>query len=146
MQNAALTKKENTIKHKNLLSPIKTSREILTFGGIKIEKNKFYRNKISVHLRDLNIEKVLVQNRYVIGYLYNNDDEIKLLNIMLPNTSAYIISYNGQTKWMYFLIEEDELLESYNTIWDKFIADIKKGFDSEIVYNKHFLKTKKKKL
>ena len=60
IQNAALTKKENTIKHKNLLSPIKTSREILTFGGIKIEKNKFYRNKISVHLRDLNIEKVLV--------------------------------------------------------------------------------------
>ena len=45
-----------------------------------------------------------------------------------------------------FLIEEDDLLESYNTIWDKFRADIKKGFDSEIVYNKHFLKTKKKKL
>ena len=63
---------------------------------------------------------------------------------MLPNTSAYIISYNGQTKWMYFLIEEDDVLESFNTIWDKFRADIKKDFDSEIVYNKHFLKTKKK--
>ena len=65
---------------------------------------------------------------------------------MLPNTSAYTVIYNGQTKWMYFLIEEDDLLESYNTIWDKFRADIKKGFDSEIVYNKHFLKTKKKKI
>ena len=26
---------------------------------------------------------------------------------------------------MYFLIEDDELLENYNTIWDKVGADIK---------------------
>ena len=28
---------------------------------------------------------------------------------------------------MYFLTEDDGLLEKYNTIWDKFIADIKKN-------------------
>ena len=28
------------------------------------------------------------------------------------------MSYDGQTKWMYFLIEDDNLLEKYNTIWD----------------------------
>ena len=43
---------------------------------------------------------------------------------------------------MYFLIEFDDLLEKYNTIWDKFSADIKKEFDSEPVYNRSFLKTK----
>ena len=43
---------------------------------------------------------------------------------------------------MYFLIEDDYLLEKYNTIWDKVSADIKKGFDSEPVYNKNYLKTK----
>ena len=45
---------------------------------------------------------------------------------MLPKTSAYVKSY-GQTKWMYFLIliENDNLLETYNTIWDKFRPDIK---------------------
>ena len=42
---------------------------------------------------------------------------------------------------MYFLIENDNLLEKYNTIWDKVSTDIKKEFDSEPVYNKHFLKT-----
>ena len=31
---------------------------------------------------------------------------------------------------MYFLIEDDELLEKYNTIWDKVRADIKQKFDS----------------
>ena len=37
---------------------------------------------------------------------------------------------------MHFLIENDELLEKYNTIWDKFSADIKKEFDREPVNNK----------
>ena len=43
---------------------------------------------------------------------------------MLPKTSAYVKSYNRQTKWMYFLIEDDDL-ERYNVIWDKVSADIK---------------------
>ena len=45
---------------------------------------------------------------------------------MLPKTSAYIKSYDGQTKWMYFLIEDDGLIKKYNTIWDKVNANIKK--------------------
>ena len=55
---------------------------------------------------------------------------------MLPKTNAYLKSYDGQTKQMYFLIEDDDLLEKYNTIWDKVSAVIKKYFDSEPVYNK----------
>ena len=43
---------------------------------------------------------------------------------------------------MYFLIGDDDLLEKYNTIWDKVTADIKKEFDSEPVYDKNYLKTK----
>ena len=61
---------------------------------------------------------------------------------MLPKRSAYIKSYDGQTKWIYFLIEGDDLLEKSNTIWDKVSADIKKEFDSEPAYNKKFLKKK----
>ena len=34
--------------------------------------------------------------------------------------------YDGQTKLMYFLIEDDDLLVKHNTIWDKVSADIKK--------------------
>ena len=43
---------------------------------------------------------------------------------------------------MYFLIENDDLLEKYNTIWDKVSADVRKEFDKEPVYNKNYLKTK----
>ena len=52
---------------------------------------------------------------------------------MLPKRSAYIKRYDRQTKWIYFLIEDDDLLEKCNTIWDKVSADIKKEFDSEPV-------------
>ena len=30
---------------------------------------------------------------------------------MLPNTSAYVKSYDEQTKWMFFLIEDNELVK-----------------------------------
>ena len=42
------------------------------------------------------------------------------------------------------MIEDDDLLEKYNTIWDKVSADITKEFDSEPAYNKNYLKTKVK--
>ena len=62
--------------------------------------------------------------------------------MMLAKTSIYVKNYDGQTKWMYFLTEDDGLLEKCNTIWDKVSPDIKKEFDSEPVYNKSYLKTK----
>ena len=43
---------------------------------------------------------------------------------------------------MNVLAEDDDLLEKYNTIWDKVSSDIKKEFDSQPVYNKKKIKTK----
>ena len=73
---------------------------------------------------DVDIEKLLVSNKisfgeknyqYFVGYLCN-DVKVKPLHIMLPKTSAYVKNYDGQTKWMYFLIEDDDLLAKCNTI------------------------------
>ena len=46
--------------------------------------------------------------KYFIGYLYN-DYKVKPLHIMLPKTSAYVKSYDRQTKRMYFSIKDDDL-------------------------------------
>ena len=43
---------------------------------------------------------------------------------------------------MHFFIEDDDLVEKYNTIWDKVSADIKRKFDGKSVYNKSYLKSK----
>ena len=94
-------------------------KEVLTFGNIEIEKNKFYRHKTPIFFGNVDIEKVLVSNKisfgeknckYFTGYLYNGN-KVKPLNMMLPKTSAFVKSYDGQTKWMYFLIENNGLLE-----------------------------------
>ena len=47
---------------------------------------------------------------------------------MLPK-SAFVKCYNGQTKWMCFEIEDDGVLEKYNTIYDNDTVDIIKEFD-----------------
>ena len=43
---------------------------------------------------------------------------------------------------MYFLIEDDELLEKHNTIWDKVSADIKKNLTASLFSIKNFQKPK----
>ena len=109
-------------------------------------KKKIYRNKIPVLLRDVDIEKVFVSkkisfgeenDKYLIGYLYN-DDQVKPLNIILPKTSIYVKSYDWQTEWMNFLIKDDDLLEKYNTIWDKVSTNIKKNLIVSLYTVKNF--------
>ena len=35
----------------------------------------------------------------------DDNHKIKPLHIMLPKTNAYVKSYDGETKWMYFLLK-----------------------------------------
>ena len=85
---------------------------ILTFGNIEIEINNFYPHKTPIFLGDVYIEKVLVSSKISFG-----KKNYKFFVIMLPKTTAYVKRYDGQTKWMYFLIEDDNLLEKFNTIY-----------------------------
>ena len=64
-------------------------KEILTFGNIEIEKNKFYYNKNPAPLTDLNIEKVLVSNK--IFYLVKKSINTLLVTcIMMIKLSHYL--------------------------------------------------------
>ena len=46
---------------------------------------------------------------------------------MLSKLSAYTKSYDGQTKWMNFLIKDDELYKKHNDIWNKLVIVSKKN-------------------
>ena len=63
---------------------------------------------------------------YLIGDKDDDDYKIKQLRIMLAETRAYIKSYDGETKWMNFLIEDVEFLKKYTDIWIKVSNSIKK--------------------
>ena len=54
----------------------------------------------------------------------------------------YTKNDDDQTKWMYFLTEDDNLLKKHNTRWDKVSAVIKREFNIEPIYSKKFLETK----
>ena len=55
--------------------------------------------------------------------------------------TAYRGDYD-KTKYMSFLIKNEELLEKHNKIWDKVSNSMKKGFDSKPVYSEKHIKTK----
>ena len=61
---------------------------------------------------------------------------------MLSKTNAYVKSCDGQTKWMYFLIEDNDSLEKYNSIWDKVSADIKNNLITSLSTIKNIWKQK----
>ena len=57
---------------------------------------------------------------------------------MLPKSSARVKGFDGETTWMYFLIEDDDLLEKHNTIWDKVRDDIKQNLIAILPTIKNF--------
>ena len=61
---------------------------------------------------------------------------------MLTKATAYVKSYDGKTKWMYFLIEDIDLLKKYDTVWDEFSDEIKKDLIANLCIIKTIWKPK----
>ena len=53
---------------------------------------------------------VSFSEKKIIGCKDDNH-KIRQLRIMLPKTSACVKSYDGETKWMNFLIKNNDLLK-----------------------------------
>ena len=84
---------------------------------LKSKNVKLYHCKNLILLWHVDIDK------HFIGYK-DNDYKIKLLRKMRPKTIAYVKRYDGETKWMNFLIKDDDLLKKYNDIWNKVCNNI----------------------
>ena len=54
-------------------------------------------------------------DKFFVGCI---DDAYKIKPFSLK-TRGYVKRYNDETKWMYFLIEDEELLKKYHDIWNK---------------------------
>ena len=73
---------------------------------LKLKKKNFTAIKVLFFIEVVDIKKISASNKisfdeekhkYFISYLHN-DDKVKPSHIILPNTSAYIKGYKGQTK------------------------------------------------
>ena len=94
----------------------------MKFGDIEIQKQKFHHHKESISIKNIDINKIVVSNKvsfgkkafkYFIGYKYAK--KIRPLCIFLLKISAYRKDFD-ETKYMSFLIKDDELLEEYHEI------------------------------
>ena len=56
--------------------------------------------------------------------------------------NAYAKYFNKNNKYMNLLVNDKEILEKYNKIWNKIKSLIKKEFNSEPVYNDQYINTK----
>ena len=77
--------------------------------------------------------------KYIIGY---NDNTIIPLQLCLPKMTGYLNIFEGGTRKMPFLTDNDEFLERYSKIWEKISDLIDKKFDSDPVYNNKYINTK----
>ena len=87
-------------------------QKIVAFGYTEIEKRNFHHRKNPILLKNVHTDKIqvssMVSSGEKIGYLigYKDDDhKIKPSCIMAPKMSSYGRSYDGETKWMYFLLK-----------------------------------------
>ena len=85
-------------------------------------------------MRNIDINKMVVSNKKDVK-------KIRLLCIFLPKMSAYR-KVLDETKYMSFIIKNDESLKRDHKIWQKVKNIIDKAFDSDSVYNEKYLKAK----
>ena len=85
-------------------------------------------------MRNIDINKIVVSNKKDVK-------KIRLLCIFLPKMSAYR-KVLDETKYMFFIIKNDESLKRDHKIWQKVKNIIDKAFDGDSVYNEKYLKAK----
>ena len=71
-----------------------------------------------------------------------DESKSKTFSIILPKANAYVKSYDGETKFMYFSIEDEELLKKYNDIWNKVSHSMKRELDCKPSTTKDIWKPK----
>ena len=80
--------------------------------------------------------------KYFIGY--KEDEIVKPLCIILPQITVYIKYFRNGGKNMSFVIEDDDVLNEYNEIWDMIKEKLNVKFHSMPVYDEKYIKSKVK--
>ena len=83
----------------------------------------------------------MVKKGFKYFICYKDAKKIKPSCIFLPKMTEYRKDFD-ETKYIYFLIKDDELLEQYNEIWEKLKNSLKKELGSNPIYNEKYLKAK----
>ena len=114
-------------KNNNFLSvhSIKMSSQKIKFGDKEVDKKELYLSKQAILLDSVDLSKIVVSSKWKInnttykyscGYL--NNDVIQPLCVILPQMSGYIKYFDDGGKNMSFVMDDEEVYEKYNKIWE----------------------------
>ena len=132
------------------------SEKILKFDSIKVNKKEFHKFKQPIDLYLMNVDQIVVSDKFK-----HNDDSIllvtkKALNrlckllivkpvcIILPQMNGYIKYFENGGKNMSFLINNDDVLDKYNEIWDKIKEKLNIKFHNTPVHDETYIKAKER--
>ena len=97
----------------------------IKFGNKEVNKKEFYSSKQAISLDSVDLNKIVVSNKWKIndtthkhicGYL--NNDTIQLLCVILPQMDGYIKYFDDGGKNMSFVTDDEKIYEKYNEIWE----------------------------
>ena len=97
----------------------------IKFGNKEVNKKEFYSSKQAISLDSVDLNKIVVSNKWKIndttykhicGYL--NNDTIQPLCVILPQMDGYIKYFDDGGKNMSFVTDDEKIYEKYNEIWE----------------------------
>ena len=121
------------------------------FGDKEVDKKEFYSSKQAILLDSVDLNKIVVSNKwkindttykYLCGYL--NNDTIQPLCVILPQMNGYIKYFDDGGKNMSFVTDDEEIYEKYNEIWEVVRKLLKVKFTVGSVRNDKYIVAKLK--
>ena len=97
----------------------------IKFGDKEVNKKSFYSSKQAISLDSVDLDKIVVSNKYKInnttykhicGYL--NNDTIQPLRVILPQMDGYIKYFDDGGNNMSFVTDDEKIYEKYHEIWE----------------------------
>ena len=125
------------------------SEKTLKFNNIKINKKEFHKSKQAIDLDSITTDKIVVSDKfrhsedsYKYFIVYQEDEIVKPLRIILPQMNGYIKYFDSGEKNMSFLIKNNKVWEKYEEIWNVLKNKLGIKFNSEPIYENKYLKGK----
>ena len=124
------------------------NEKTLKFNNIKVNKKEFHKSKQAIDLDSVTTDKIVVSDKfkhseesYKYYIVYQENEIIRPLCIILPQMNGYIKYFENGGKNMSFLIKNDEVWEKYEDIWDVIKNKLGIKFHSGPIYEKKILKS-----
>ena len=123
----------------------------IKFGNKEASKKDFYANKKAIKLDSVDLDKIIVSNKwkinkttykYLCGYL--NNDFIQPLCVVLPQQDGYIKYFDDGGKNMSFVTDDEKIYDKCNEIWEVFRKLLKVNFTVGPVRDDKYLTAKLK--